>query len=99
MASNLARSLLLLLFPFSICDIVSIPDPISDPHRSIALELFDPHHGSFASLGSYSGLVSWRRGLPRMRLGFKEGGLGFQEVDQAWNGGGGPARPLRCSSQ
>ncbi|MED6184616.1 hypothetical protein PIB30_049127 [Stylosanthes scabra] len=45
-----------------------------------------------------SGLVSWRRGPPRMHLGFKEGGLGFQEVDQAWNGGGGPARPLRRSS-
>ncbi|MED6167500.1 hypothetical protein PIB30_003472 [Stylosanthes scabra] len=32
-----------------------------------------------------SGLVTWRRGPPRMRLGFKEGRLGFQEVDQAWN--------------
>ncbi|MED6206828.1 hypothetical protein PIB30_030389 [Stylosanthes scabra] len=50
MASNLARSLLLLLFAFSICDAVAIPGPISDRHRSAALELFAPHHGSFASL-------------------------------------------------
>ncbi|MED6155867.1 hypothetical protein PIB30_009340 [Stylosanthes scabra] len=38
-------------------------------------------------MSNCSGLVSWRRGPPRMCLGFKEGGLGFQEVDQAWNGG------------
>ncbi|XP_057720712.1 dolichyl-diphosphooligosaccharide--protein glycosyltransferase subunit 2-like [Arachis stenosperma] len=50
MSSNLARSLLLLLFAFSICDAVALPGPISDRHRSAALELFAPQHGSFASL-------------------------------------------------
>ncbi|KAK7396442.1 hypothetical protein VNO78_17454 [Psophocarpus tetragonolobus] len=46
MASNLG-GLLALLLAVSICGAVTIPGPISDAHRSAALELFD---GSFSSL-------------------------------------------------
>ncbi|MED6144231.1 hypothetical protein PIB30_013838 [Stylosanthes scabra] len=42
----------------------------------------------WGSLVSGPTVVTWRRGPPRIRLGFKEGGLDFQEVDRAWNGGG-----------
>ncbi|XP_027349753.1 dolichyl-diphosphooligosaccharide--protein glycosyltransferase subunit 2-like [Abrus precatorius] len=46
MAKNLG-GLLALLLAISICGAVTIPGPISDSHRSAALELFD---GSFSSL-------------------------------------------------
>ncbi|KAH1258422.1 Dolichyl-diphosphooligosaccharide--protein glycosyltransferase subunit 2 [Glycine max] len=46
MARNLG-GLLALLFAVSICGAVTIPGPVSDAHRSAALELFD---GSFSSL-------------------------------------------------
>ncbi|KAG4916190.1 hypothetical protein JHK87_053747 [Glycine soja] len=46
MARNIA-GLLALLLAVSICGAVTIPGPVSDAHRSAALELFD---GSFSSL-------------------------------------------------
>ncbi|CAJ2632961.1 unnamed protein product [Trifolium pratense] len=46
MATILAK-FLLLLFTISICNAVTIPTPISDSHRSAALQLF---HGSSSSL-------------------------------------------------
>ncbi|XP_021279531.1 dolichyl-diphosphooligosaccharide--protein glycosyltransferase subunit 2 isoform X1 [Herrania umbratica] len=49
----MARSLagFLALFPFVlICGAASLFQPISDSHRSAALELFTPTHGSFKSL-------------------------------------------------
>ncbi|GAU43425.1 hypothetical protein TSUD_334880 [Trifolium subterraneum] len=46
MATNLAK-FLLLLYTLSICNAVTIPTPISDSHRSAALQLF---HGSSSSL-------------------------------------------------
>ncbi|GMI66434.1 HAPLESS 6, RIBOPHORIN II [Hibiscus trionum] len=39
-----------LLFFLSICEAASFFQPISDSHRSAALELFSPDHGSFKSL-------------------------------------------------
>ncbi|XVE72919.1 hypothetical protein DITRI_Ditri11bG0076500 [Diplodiscus trichospermus] len=49
MARSLAGFLVLLIF-VSICEGASIFQPISDSHRSAALELFTPDHGSFESL-------------------------------------------------
>ncbi|XWS46993.1 hypothetical protein CRYUN_Cryun14cG0115600 [Craigia yunnanensis] len=49
MARSLAGFLVLILFA-SICEAASLFQPISDSHRSAALELFTPDHGSFRSL-------------------------------------------------
>ncbi|KAK3193519.1 hypothetical protein Dsin_024829 [Dipteronia sinensis] len=49
MARSLAGFLVLIL-AISICDAASIFQPISDSHRSAALDLFKPVDGSFASL-------------------------------------------------
>ncbi|GKV01830.1 hypothetical protein SLEP1_g14348 [Rubroshorea leprosula] len=49
MARNLGRFLVLILL-VSICDAASVFQPISDSHRSAALELFTPVNGSFGSL-------------------------------------------------
>ncbi|XWS31409.1 hypothetical protein CRYUN_Cryun23aG0073100 [Craigia yunnanensis] len=49
MARSLAGFLVLLLF-VSICEAASLFQPISDSHRSAALELFTPDHGIFKSL-------------------------------------------------
>ncbi|XP_004493790.1 dolichyl-diphosphooligosaccharide--protein glycosyltransferase subunit 2-like isoform X2 [Cicer arietinum] len=45
MASNLPK-LLLLFYAISICNAVTIPAPISDSHRSAALEIFDASSSS-----------------------------------------------------
>ncbi|TXG63843.1 hypothetical protein EZV62_010837 [Acer yangbiense] len=49
MAGSLAGFLVLIL-AISICEAASIFQPISDSHRSAALDLFKPADGSFASL-------------------------------------------------
>ncbi|KAK8565279.1 hypothetical protein V6N12_058846 [Hibiscus sabdariffa] len=49
MARGLVGFMVLLLF-LSICEAASFYQPISDSHRSAALELFSPGHGSFKSL-------------------------------------------------
>ncbi|KAB1223759.1 Dolichyl-diphosphooligosaccharide--protein glycosyltransferase subunit 2 [Morella rubra] len=49
MARNLGAFLVLVL-AISICEAASIFQPISDSHRSAALELFTPADGSFGSL-------------------------------------------------
>ncbi|XWS76238.1 hypothetical protein CRYUN_Cryun01aG0158200 [Craigia yunnanensis] len=49
MARSLAGFLVILIF-VSICEAASLFQPISDSHRSAALELFTPDHGSFKSL-------------------------------------------------
>ncbi|XVF32375.1 hypothetical protein REPUB_Repub17cG0076600 [Reevesia pubescens] len=49
MARSLAGFLVLLLL-VSICEAASLFQPISDSHRSAALELFIPDHGSFKTL-------------------------------------------------
>ncbi|OMP03060.1 Ribophorin II [Corchorus capsularis] len=49
MARSLAGFLVFSLF-VSICGAASLFQPISDSHRSAALELFTPDHGSFKSL-------------------------------------------------
>ncbi|XP_039048357.1 dolichyl-diphosphooligosaccharide--protein glycosyltransferase subunit 2-like [Hibiscus syriacus] len=49
MARSLAGFLVLLLV-VSICEAASLFQPVSDSHRSAALELFTPDHGSFKSL-------------------------------------------------
>ncbi|XVF21560.1 hypothetical protein REPUB_Repub12eG0100300 [Reevesia pubescens] len=49
MARSLIGFLVLLLF-VSICEAASLFQPISDSHRSAAIELFTPDHGSFKSL-------------------------------------------------
>ncbi|XVF72021.1 hypothetical protein PTKIN_Ptkin12aG0087900 [Pterospermum kingtungense] len=49
MARSLNGFLVLLLF-VSICEAASLFQPISDSHRSAAVELFTPDHGSFKSL-------------------------------------------------
>ncbi|GLT33065.1 hypothetical protein SLA2020_076840 [Shorea laevis] len=49
MARSLGRFLVLILL-VSICDAASVFQPISDSHRSAALELFTPVNGSFGSL-------------------------------------------------
>lgn len=49
-AAGMARSLggfLVLILLVSICDAASVFQPISDSHRSAALELFSPVDGSF----------------------------------------------------
>ncbi|KAI4301082.1 hypothetical protein L6164_034398 [Bauhinia variegata] len=50
---RMARKLggfLVLFMAFSICDAATVFEPISDSHRSAALELFTPVDGSFGSL-------------------------------------------------
>ncbi|KAK9040978.1 hypothetical protein V6N11_016110 [Hibiscus sabdariffa] len=49
MARSIVGFLVLLLF-LSFCEVASFFQPISDPHRSAALELFSLDHGSFESL-------------------------------------------------
>ncbi|KAK9035365.1 hypothetical protein V6N11_077407 [Hibiscus sabdariffa] len=49
MARGLVGFMVLLLL-LSICEAASFYQPISDSHRSAALELFSPDHGSFNSL-------------------------------------------------
>ncbi|TYH43764.1 hypothetical protein ES332_D11G149700v1 [Gossypium tomentosum] len=49
MARSLVGFTVLLLF-LSICESASFFQPISDSHRSAAVELFSPDHGSFKSL-------------------------------------------------
>ncbi|XP_058766663.1 dolichyl-diphosphooligosaccharide--protein glycosyltransferase subunit 2-like [Vicia villosa] len=46
MATNLAKFLIILFYTISICNAVTIPSPISDSHRSAALQLFDESSSS-----------------------------------------------------